>query len=322
MRIFFVFSILGLLVSCMGPAPLSSLASAPKEPAVPGGPAERCQVSDLRVHPTSDVPAPRTAPLLLSFAGATPDLKLAVGTASGEVAGALFLDEASALFIPQRPYPAGAVVQWRASACGEIFEGSFFSGALHHALGTQELREVYAGRAWALDLRAADWDEPPLGTSSRAPYALGGALLVELEPARPGELAVRLAPARVDSSGTFPQAEGSVFEDFIRFEEGDAYARLEIPAITLSSRGGPVRLTEVELVLGLDARGPRDGRLAASIDLRDWRGDDGRQGCALLADEAGVECGPCAEDGAFACAALELGQVAGGLTSVRLERAR
>lgn len=286
------------------PGPLAPVVEAPTEP---------CWVSDLRVTPSEAVPAARTAPLALSFAGHAPVLKLAVGTPAGELPGAVFSDDGGAYFVPSAPYPAGAVISWRAGVCGEVYEGSFTTGALHHALGDDERREIYDDTTWGLDLRTATWREPAVAaTDSRLGWALGGALLVEVRGPSEGSVLVRLAPAVADSSGLLQQDEREpLVEAAVSLEPGSAYLAFHLSRLALETRGGPVTLRDVDVVLGLSEEGPADGQLSAEMDLRDWRGDNGRTGCELLLEETGSECVPCAVDGEVACAALDLGDVRG-----------
>ncbi|MCK6522719.1 Ig-like domain-containing protein [Myxococcota bacterium] len=218
--------------------------------------------------------------------------------------------DAALIFTPDAPLDASTPYEWEVSLCdAPLASGTFTTRTEGEAVGPRDL----VRRAFQLDTRRGQWGMGALEEAFIERY--GGIILIEVTEASSSAVDLVLAPGSdlsgviVQSGGALQRAQGVPFHH-------NPYLGLSLESLPLTPPGGPVTLYDLTLELAFTNSGVglSDGRLRATVDLREPSPEGLAERCAALEAELGEGCAPC-DDGEPACAHLSLSSMAGGLVA-------
>ena len=279
-----------------------------------------CMVRYLWVTPREDADhVLRTQPIAISWRGTVNDAEMAVSGPTGMVYGSTYVDAEQMTFYPVGGYPANATITWRATLCGESYNGTFRTGTLFRPLDDVELAGKYEGVPYSFDTRVADWAAPvPMGPLAKDPvigqrikWRFGSAFLVEVQEVEDDALRVLFAPAVADSSGTYEQDLRLTTLELDLPLGDNPYVGYALDEWVLTANGQQITLRDVQVLMGMGRDGFEDVELFAEMDLRAYAVGHGETGCEMLEDLTGEACEPCQSDETVACTRLAIGGMDG-----------
>lgn len=273
------------LLGCGGEAPASSGdGPAAAEPLV--GPAACSPDSVVVGHGGHRVS--RMAAVYVTHGEAPADLRVWVSGREGKHLGEVYTGPGRSTFLPVQPFPANATMTWHVRMCGEVFTGTFRTGALIRPVDEEVLDEQIVGRTFALDLRAGAWSAPFDDAASRLVYRVGGALLIDVLERDGGDLRIAVTAAHPDNAGGYERDTAALAQVFDVSFADNPYATLTVDALALPTTGGGVVLRSAIIGLGFDDDGVTDAFVETLLEVD-------AETCGLL-DAFGSPCGAC--DGA------------------------
>lgn len=262
-------------------------------PETPGDP---CVAFAPDITPiTGEGPLHRMTPLTARWAGGREVPAAFTVTVDGAaVAGTSWVRSGYALFVPERPYPENARVDWRFAACDVEKTGAFTTGALFSPIDIEEVQ----GRSFGFDLRSVAWEQPEASSTVNGfvlRWHLAPTLVVDVVDVTLGKAVLALSPGVLDDNGAVVRdlARGIVEVEASLLQ--NPYLRVTAPELELMALDGPVTLRGLELVLGLEEGCFADGRLIALMDVRELE-KQGKEPCARLLSLTGESCVPCEDD--------------------------
>lgn len=214
------------------------------------------------------------------------------------------------VFTPDGLLAPLTVYDWDVTLCGEELAGGRFTTRTHgEAVGPRDLVD----RAFQLDTRKARWALGALESTYIERF--GGLLLVEIVEADASTLDLLLAPgtelsgAIVQSSGELTRRSGVPFHH-------NPYVGIRVEQLPLTPPSGAVTLRDVDLEIAFTNAGIGlgDGRMQATLDLREPTADGLAERCAALEAELGSGCARC-DDGEAACVTVEMEGLIGGIVA-------
>lgn len=214
------------------------------------------------------------------------------------------------VFTPDGLLAPETLYDWGVSLCGEALASGRFTTRLHgEAVGPRDLID----RAFQLDTRKARW-----GLGAQEPAFIeryGGILLIEVIEADAQALDLLLAPG-TDLSGAIVQSGGELLHSSGVPFHHNPYLGLSLAKLPLTPPGGAVTLTEVDLELAFTNTGIGlgDGRMRATLDLREPSAAGLAERCAAVEAELGAGCAPC-DDGELACVTVQMEGIIGGIVA-------
>lgn len=282
------------------PERLTAVPGTPSPPATVG-----CDAVITDVEPHGTLPASRTSPMVVRFAGhaLADSVKVQLAGPEGVVPGQLTLGVGVLELRPDAPLAPGAhVVQ--VSVCDSHALRSFEVGTVHHPVSEHGWQGL-TGRTFGLDLRYGAWAEPEArsGRELILRTLFGGALTLQLTGATPEQAVGHLAAGVLQADGTVSTGAAPVAVPLV---VDNPYALLPFGSLEVPVAGRTLWLRDGALALGLGDEGLVDVRLSAEADLRDFGDVDGLPVCEILALHTQAACVPCAADDAPTCFALTL----------------
>lgn len=301
MSLFKVLSFVSLIISlallgCGGEAPASSGdGTAAEEPLVE---TPACSPDSVVVghggHRVS-----RMAGVYVSHGEAPADFRVWVSGPGGKHLGEVYEGPGRSTFLPVQPFPAHATMTWHVRMCGEVFTGTFRTGALIRPVDEVTLDEQIVGRTFALDLRAGAWSAPFDDAASRLVYRVGGALLIDVIDRDGDDLRIAVTAAHPDNAGGYERDTASLAQVFDVSFADNPYATVTVEALALPTTGGGVTLRSAIIGLGFDDDGVTDAFVETLLEVD-------AETCGLL-DAFGAPCGACVSaDDDGTCVSLQV----------------
>ncbi|MEY3213441.1 MAG: hypothetical protein RIT28_3922 [Pseudomonadota bacterium] len=214
------------------------------------------------------------------------------------------------VFTPDGLLAPLTVYDWDVTLCGEaLASGRFTTRTQGEAVGPRDLVD----RAFQIDTRKARWALGALESTYIARY--GGILLFEVADADATALDLLLAPG-TDLSGVVVQSSGGlVHSSGVPFHH-NPYVGIRLGKMPLTPPSGAVTLSDVELEIAFTNAGIGlgDGRMRATVDLREPTAEGLAERCAALEAELGAGCARC-EDGEAACVTVTMDGLIGGIVA-------
>ncbi|MBK9364762.1 MAG: hypothetical protein IPN01_00335 [Deltaproteobacteria bacterium] len=214
------------------------------------------------------------------------------------------------VFTPDGPLAPETEYVWSVTLCGqELSSGRFTTRTYGEAVGPRDLVD----RAFQLDTRKGRWALGALEAEYVARY--GGILLIEVIEGNASALDLLLAPG-TDLSGAVVQSVGPLTRSSGVPFHHNPYLGLRVERMALTPPNGAVTLSDLNLELAFTNAGVglSDGRISATVDLREPSAEGLAERCAAFEAELGVGCSPC-EDGEAACVSVQIEGVGGWLVA-------
>ena len=199
---------------------------------------------------------------------------------------------------------------WSVTLCGqELSSGGFTTRIYGEAVGPRDLID----RTFQLDTRKARWALGALEADFVARY--GGILLIEVIGGDASALDVLLAPG-TDLSGAVVQSIGELKRSSDIPFHHNPYLGLSVDKMPLTPPNGAVTLTDLNLEIAFTNAGVglSDGRMRATVDLREPSAEGLAERCEAVELELGEGCAPC-DDGEAACVSVQLEGASGWLVA-------